>query len=559
MILRDDDWSGIDDDADDDDDDDGHKCERTNFVRPQPRLFTYKVLLIGYLSAKRIDRDSDKDKHGRRYDSVAIQNGLIENGIFCEMINYRIGDERHEYENFREYVVANRFDAILVRINPGQIKPYEEQEKFDDLMERLERRTGILVFGNKASLRNMGSKIALVLIRNLKCGLKCSRAYYTKKEMEKGLKKSLGMSPRVLKQNRGSTGCGIWLVWLRDSERHQKIMRINNNNNNNNNTSNNNNNNNNNDNNRRKRKPKTTKTMTTTKTKTKEYDDDDDTENENSSEESSSYYYHIDDNTIVLCQEMNDNHIEEHTFKELVAFCANGRKDPDAGDLWKSTSDGNYLKGYRSQNFVVDQKLLPRISEGEIRLVFVKDELFEIIHKKPVGENGRSAVAWNNLTTFYAPNDPLFKDLTENFVKNDLQRIAKELNLAYNALPLLWTADFIPMDATDNDDNDDDENNINDNNNTRYILGEFNCSCVGLTKFRAACGVDKDMENVSNEDYFAGQKLCDLIGKKCKIRLDEHKRGMRRMRSIKSFATKGLLTIALVLARRSFSSSRSHQ
>jgi len=314
-------------------------------------------------------------------------------------------------------------------------------------------------------------------------------------------------------------------------------------------------------------------------------DDDDDDDNDE---------FEIEDDTIVFCQEMNDNHIEEHTFKELVAFCACGKNDPDAGGNWTSISDGNYLQNNddddyddveeeddddtdsnnnkkkkkktisssiksspsssssssatavqrRKQSkflkgaFVVDQRLLPRISEGEIRMVFVKDELVEVIHKKPVGENGRSAVAWNNKTMFYRPDEPLFRDLTEKFLKNDIQRIAKKLNLAYNALPLLWTADFIPM----NDDTDDDTSNTTQNDaktperekkkkKTRYILGEFNCSCVGLTKFRAACGPDKDMSDVSDQDYFDGAELCDLIGKRCKMRLDEYK-GLKRKKMV---------------------------
>tara|TARA_B110001469_G_scaffold113525_1_gene116949 strand:+ start:59 stop:295 length:237 start_codon:yes stop_codon:yes gene_type:complete len=40
---------------------------------------------------------------------------------------------------------------------------------------------------------------------------------------------------------------------------------------------------------------------------------------------------------------------------------------------------------------VVDQRLLPRIVEGEVRLLLVRDELFQIIHKKPVA-GGMSAV-----------------------------------------------------------------------------------------------------------------------------------------------------------------------
>ena len=37
----------------------------------------------------------------------------------------------------------------------------------------------------------------------------------------------------------------------------------------------------------------------------------------------------------------------------------------------------------------MDQRLLPRISEGEVRMLMVKDALFQIIHKKPA-EGGRA-------------------------------------------------------------------------------------------------------------------------------------------------------------------------
>ena len=165
-------------------------------------------------------KSMDKDKHGYRYDSVALTNGLIENGIYAVRVDYK----PREHDAFASYVKEEKFDAILVRINPGQIKPYRNQERFDDLMEQLENKTDILIFGNKASLRNMGSKIALVKIRKLACGLRDTRAYYTKKEMERGLKKGLKTWPRVLKQNRGSTGCGIWLVWLKG--KHDRIMNM---------------------------------------------------------------------------------------------------------------------------------------------------------------------------------------------------------------------------------------------------------------------------------------------------------------------------------------------
>jgi len=580
---------------------------RANDVREQPKQWKYKIAVVGYghvYAEEGEDGDekksnsnsntnknnnnkqkemisTDKDKHGYRYDSVALTNGLIENGIYAVRVDYK----PREHDRFASHVKEEKFDAILVRINPGQITPYENQEKFDDLMEELENKTDILVFGNKASLRNMGSKIALVKIRKLACGLRDTRAYYTKKEMERGLKKGLKVWPRVLKQNRGSTGCGIWLVWLKN-KKHDRIMNGNN------------------------HATTTTTTTTTTSTNTNDRIDSNSTSGRNSSSkvgkgrndaevDDEEEDFEINDDTIVVCQEMNDNHIEEHTFKELVAFCARGKDDPDAGGNWTSVSDGNYLQEKQKQKrdedddsitnnsndekkekfasssknaaqskqsqllkgaFVVDQRLLPRISEGEIRMVFVKDELFEIIHKKPVGENGRSAVAWNNVTTFYKPEEPLFRDLTEKFLKNDIQRIAKKLNLAYNALPLLWTADFIPMDDEEEEEEDPDrktEDVVFKKKKTRYILGEFNCSCVGLTKFRAACGPDRDMSDVSDQDYFDGAKLCDLIGKRCKLRLDEHKEGLRRKKMVDRilWATFGGFIASVALLKSSASSS----
>ncbi|CAL6332759.1 unnamed protein product [Bathycoccus prasinos] len=557
---------------------------RSNVIREQPSSSSkdilsgmYKIAVVGYGHVYDLDEDGesnkvkdnvnismDKDKHGYRYDSVALTNGLIENGIYAVRVDYK----PREHDTFKQYVIEEKFDAILVRINPGQITPHSNQERFDDLMEELENKTDILIFGNKASLRNMGSKIALVKIRKLACGLRDTRAYYTKKEMERGLKKGLKVWPRVLKQNRGSTGCGIWLVWLKG--KHDRIMNMNNkidssdNNNDNNGTS-------------------SSNSSSGSRSGSREEEEEEERKKNDDGEEE----FEIGDDTIVVCQEMNDNHIEEHTFKELVAFCACGKNHPDAGGNWTSVSDGNYLQQQNEDEnededkvdkqsqllkgaFVVDQRLLPRISEGEIRMVFVKDELFEIIHKKPVGENGRSAVAWNNKTTFYKPEEPLFRDLTEKFLKNDIQRIARKLNLAYNALPLLWTADFIPMDDDEEEEEEHDEQfekeeqNKKDANNrktkTRYILGEFNCSCVGLTKFRAACGPDKDMSDVSDQDYFDGAKLCDLIGKRCKLRLDEHKEGLKRKAMVNRIAWGTIIGfvgfVALLSSKSSSSSGR---
>eukprot|EP00438_Fugacium_kawagutii_P004414 Skav229759 [mRNA] locus=scaffold3154:48068:49719:+ [translate_table: standard] len=41
------------------------------------------------------------------------------------------------------------------------------------------------------------------------------------------------------------------------------------------------------------------------------------------------------------------------------------------------------------------------------------------------------------------PDEPLFKSLTENFLKKDLPHVMPSLDLAEEPLPLWWTTDFI--------------------------------------------------------------------------------------------------------------------
>jgi len=55
------------------------------------------------------------------------------------------------------------------------------------------------------------------------------------------------------------------------------------------------------------------------------------------------------------------------------------------------------------------------------------------------------------------------------------------------------------------------------------VVGEFNCSCVGISAFLKACGPDKDLMDVSFNDFEYGMKLTTLIGKKAIETLDELK------------------------------------
>jgi len=131
--------------------------------------------------------------------------------------------------------------------------------------------------------------------------------------------------------------------------------------------------------------------------------------------------------------------------KEFVEFCVNG-PGADAGSLWASSYPGKYLEGGKAGGGqIVDQRLLPRIVEGEVRLQMVKDTLFQIVHKKPRGGGGEmSAVSTLAEYSYYPPNEPMFAGLKAAF-EEEVEHVFNALGIAGEPLPILWTADFIPV------------------------------------------------------------------------------------------------------------------
>merc|ERR1719159_709158 len=296
---------------------------------------------------------------------------------------------------------------------------------------------GKLVWSSPEVQTKMGAKDALVKIANLGCGLVDTLAYYDEAALVTGFKKTCAFQPRVVKQNRGSAGEGIWLCWLVDKEY------------------------------------------------CKNYGD-----------------AMLKDDDKLKLMEMNDNHVEYHTVGEFLEFCMRG-PGGKAGK-WESTFPGKYLEGGKEAGGqLVDQRLLPRIKEGEVRMQMVKDELFAIIHKKPK-EGGMSAVGGIADYTFYEPDAPEFADLKAKLY-GDIPKMMEAMGLAGEPLPILWTADFIPVDG----------------HVAPMVVGEFNCSCVGISAFGAACGPEKDLKDVSFNNFIYGTKLTDLIGKKAIETLDE--------------------------------------
>ena len=441
---------------------------RYNELRESPADAKYKLCVVQFKVPGAKNGGSDKGPDGNRIDSIPIANGVIAAGGACDLILYDA--EKHD-----DFVAETaKYDALIVRINPGQLSqgtPDGTQARFDELMNSYIAQ-GKLVWSSPKIQTQMGAKDALVKIGRLGCGLPDTLAYYDGDALEKGFKGCCAYQPRVIKQNRGSAGEGIWLCWLAKKEDNSLVP------------------------------------FSEYPAKSLKASEDGLTVETDAS---------LGDDDWLKLMEMNDNHVEYHTVKEFLVFCVGGPEAEGAGE-WKSTFPGKYLEGGKEAGGqLVDQRLLPRIEEGEVRILMAGDTCQMAIHKKPMG-GGLSAVGGNSDYTYYTPEDKKYKNMIATLYK-DIPTLLPAMGLGGEPLPLLWTCDYIPK----NPEGWTKAENASDAE-TEYVVGEFNCSCVGISMFQAVCGGEKTLADVPDEDYFEACKLTDLMGVKAIEMLDAAKK-----------------------------------
>ena len=68
----------------------------------------------------------------------------------------------------------------------------------------------------------LGVKDAFVKIKHMKSGLIDTEVYYEPEYFKRGFRKSIAFQPRVIKQNRGSQGEGVWICKLKDESAYNK-------------------------------------------------------------------------------------------------------------------------------------------------------------------------------------------------------------------------------------------------------------------------------------------------------------------------------------------------
>jgi hypothetical protein len=178
---------------------------------PQPENPKFKTALVEIYVPSQKGGGSDKISNGHRFDSIPFANGLINAGMSCQIVQYSI--EKHD--DF--FATLDKFDAIVVRCNPGQIKAAGgSQQKFDDAMMKLAATRP--VWPTPDVMARMGAKDALCMIRDMDFGLVDTVGYYDPAEIASGFRKTIAFQPRVVKQNRGSAGEGIWIIKLKSGD-----------------------------------------------------------------------------------------------------------------------------------------------------------------------------------------------------------------------------------------------------------------------------------------------------------------------------------------------------
>ena len=312
---------------------------------------------------------SDKWIDGHRKDTMPIVNAIIAKGWTAEVVYFR-----DEWKDVIYDYALEKADGYISRINPGNL-PDGEKIYFQTLTKLSE--AGLVGMSTPDAMTSFGAKDALVKLATTDLVPDDTYAYYTIEEFKKTFPVSISHRERVLKQNRGSTGSGIWRVVVIDERPYKAGDSL----------------------------PLDTK---------------------------------------LKCTEAVDNHVEYHTLSEFMEFCE------------------QYIVG--DNGMLVDMPFMPRIKEGEIRILMVGGTPIFVVHKKPAeGADSFSATLFSGAKYRYDKPDK-WPDLV-TMLTESLPMISDKIGGL--DMPLIWTGDFML--------------DWDENGKDKYVLGEINCSCVGFT------------------------------------------------------------------------------
>lgn len=160
---------------------------------------------------------SDKGKYGFRTDSKPIIDSLKERGWTAEIIFYQDEDRGEIYRYTFE-----KADAYISRVNPGNLA--DETGYFQMLRELVGH--GVEGLPHPDAMIAYGAKNSVEKLKGTDIVPDDVYTYYDFESLKEEFPKSLTNGVRVIKQNRGSTGEGIWRVEVLDAEKYNGKKRI---------------------------------------------------------------------------------------------------------------------------------------------------------------------------------------------------------------------------------------------------------------------------------------------------------------------------------------------
>ena len=150
---------------------------------------------------------SDKGPYGYRPDSKPIIDSLSKRGWTSEIIFYRDEDRGEIYRH-----TCDSAGAYISRVNPGNLR--DETGYFQMLRELVKQ--GVAGLPHPDAMINYGAKNAVEKLKGTDIVPADVRCYYDFETFKSEFPESLTHGVRVAKQNRGSTGDGIWRVEVTD-------------------------------------------------------------------------------------------------------------------------------------------------------------------------------------------------------------------------------------------------------------------------------------------------------------------------------------------------------
>lgn len=160
---------------------------------------------------------SDKGKYGFRNDSKPIIDSFKSRGWSAEIIFYTDEDRGEIYRHTIE-----KADAYISRVNPGNLE--NEIGYFQMLRELVNN--GVEGLPHPDAMIAYGAKNSVEKLKGTSIVPKDVFTYYDFDTLKEEFPKSLKNGVRVLKQNRGSTGEGIWRVEVISPEKYSKSKQI---------------------------------------------------------------------------------------------------------------------------------------------------------------------------------------------------------------------------------------------------------------------------------------------------------------------------------------------